>query len=289
MALGFFAAAGLTLVRGRKHGMGFDAVFSFTLVACIAALVGARAWYVATHVPLYRPWFEAFHLGGMNPRAGGIAALVVAALIALYARPWLRLLGAGPGTIAVLSASAIAGLLVARIASLHEHVPIDPFAPADGGLAFFGGFVLSIPACLLVASRYGIPPSTGADACAPGILAGTSLGRIGCFLNGCCFGRPAHGPLCPGDRIPTQLIEAFFTASVALAILALAPEPRTGRTAAVAILAYCFARFTLEYFRDDTTGALPGLTANQAASLAVALPAAAWLLLRRPSRGPAAA
>ncbi|MCE9582442.1 MAG: prolipoprotein diacylglyceryl transferase [Planctomycetes bacterium] len=288
MALGFFTAAGITLVRGRKLGLGFDAVFTLTLVACIASLVGARAWYVATHLSAYHRWFELFLSGGMDLQAGGIAAGIAAVLLALYARPLFRPLGPGAGTLALLCASAVTGLLAARIASLHHLVPIDPFAPGDGGLAFFGGLALAVPACMLAAVRLRIPIPAGADACAPGILAGAAVGRVGCFLNGCCFGRPAHGILAPGGRIPTQLIEAGFTATVAAILVLLFPEPRNGRTAAVAILAYCTARFSLEFLRDDTTSAFPGFTANQAAALAIALPAV-WLALRRSSQGTAAA
>lgn len=285
VAAGFLAAAILTWARHRDRGFSADTVFTLTLAACVAGLAGARAWYVATHPGLYSDWFSGFHRGGMDATAGLAAGAVALVLLVLYARPVFRPLGPGPGSVALLSASLVAGLLAARIASLHRLVEADPFDPFGGGLAMFGGLVAGSAACAAVARARGIPLAVAADVAAPALLAAASLGRLGCFLNGCCTGIPATGPLCPGGRVPTQLIEAAFTAACAAALVAFAPQPGTGRTAAFAVLAYCTARFSLEFLRVEPPF-VAGLTASQAAALALAVPAAAWLAARRPSGTP---
>lgn len=282
VSAGFLSAAALTWGRHRARGFSADGIFSMTLVACVAGLVGARAWYVATHLPQYSGWLANFPRGGMDATAGFIAGGATVLLLVLYARPLLRPLGPLAGSVAVISASLVAGLFAARITSLHFHVPADPFDPGGGGLAFFGGFALATPACALVARARGIPIPLAADAITPGLLAACSLGRIGCFLNGCCVGVPARGVLCPGDRIPTQLIEALLTALLAAGIVFLDRPPRTGRTAAAAALAYSAVRFTLEFFREEPLF-FAGLTASQLAAVAIAAPAAAWLCIRRPA------
>ncbi|KAF0245337.1 MAG: phosphatidylglycerolprolipoprotein diacylglycerol [Planctomycetota bacterium] len=288
VALGFGAAALLTWLRHRNRGFDFDAVFTMALVACVAGLVGARAWYVATHLSVYGEWFRNFSTAGMDVPAGLWAGLVAVGLLVLYARQLLRPLGPGPGVVALLSAGLITALFAARIAALHGRVDADPFDPRGGGLAFFGGLTLAVPACALVARSRGIPFGAAADATSPGLLAACALGRVGCFLNGCCTGIAVKGPFCPGDRVPTQLIEATVTAALAFALLAFAPPPRSGRTAAIAALAYCATRFGLEFLRDEPR-VLPGLTASQAASLALAALVATWLALRRPQPDPSPA
>jgi phosphatidylglycerol:prolipoprotein diacylglycerol transferase len=282
ISAGFLSAAALTWGRHRARGFSPDAIFTMTLVACITGLVGARVWYVLTHFSLYSGWLAGFPRGGMDTTAGFIAGCATVLLLVLYARPLLRPLGPVAGLVAVISTSLVAGLLAARITALHVHVLADPFDPGGGGLAFFGGFALATPSCALVARARGIPIPLAADAVTPGLLAACSLGRIGCFLNGCCVGVPARGVLCPGDRVPTQLIEAVFTALLAVVIVFLGREPRTGRTAAAAALAYSSVRFTLEFFREEPAF-FAGLTASQLAAVAIAAPAAAWLSIRRPA------
>ena len=50
-----------------------------------------------------------------------------------------------------------------------------------------------------MARRQGLPVWGVADSLAPSIALGTALGRVGCFLNGCCYGRPTKLPK-PNNR-----------------------------------------------------------------------------------------
>ncbi len=67
----------------------------------------------------------------------------------------------------------------------------------DGGVVFYGGAIGGVVVYLLayrfVIRKAGVSTLKLADAVAPSIAIGLCLGRIGCLLNGCCFGQPAPG------------------------------------------------------------------------------------------------
>lgn len=58
----------------------------------------------------------------------------------------------------------------------------------SGGLTYYGGFLLAFPSLVLFAIKKKIPLRLGMDIVAPCIVIGLGFGRIGCFLNGCCYG-----------------------------------------------------------------------------------------------------
>ncbi|MBU8870512.1 MAG: prolipoprotein diacylglyceryl transferase [Gemmatimonadales bacterium] len=60
----------------------------------------------------------------------------------------------------------------------------------DGGLTLYGGILLSIIVVWVMTRRRGIPFLVIADIFSPGVILGIGITRIGCFLAGCCFGRP---------------------------------------------------------------------------------------------------
>src|SRR5262245_61336600 len=58
----------------------------------------------------------------------------------------------------------------------------------QGGLTLYGGVVAGTLAGLLTARYLGLPMWSVADTLTPSFALGTVFGRIGCFLNGCCYG-----------------------------------------------------------------------------------------------------
>ncbi len=69
-----------------------------------------------------------------------------------------------------------------------------PMIWADGGLSFHGAVAGGILAGLWLSRRYKISFWRIADAVAPGLALGHAIGRVGCFLNGCCYGLPTTMP-----------------------------------------------------------------------------------------------
>lgn len=64
----------------------------------------------------------------------------------------------------------------------------------SGGLTYYGGVILATPLCIWYGLRHAIPIRRGMDIIAPCLMVGLALGRVGCFLNGCCW-----GATCPAD------------------------------------------------------------------------------------------
>lgn len=58
----------------------------------------------------------------------------------------------------------------------------------SGGLTYYGGFLLATPSVLAYGIYKKIPIRLGMDIIAPCLMLGLGFGRIGCFLNGCCYG-----------------------------------------------------------------------------------------------------
>jgi phosphatidylglycerol:prolipoprotein diacylglycerol transferase len=158
-----------------------------------------------------------------------------------------------------------------------------------GGLAFYGGFLLAVPVGLWYARRKGLGVWRIADLVSPFIALGLFFGRMGCFLNGCCYGAECDLPWAvrfPGHAAathPTQLYEAGAALAIAAALyLGVRPRKRAhGQAFAALLVFYGVARFLLEYVRADERGSLAGLSTSQ--WIAIPLVAAgAWLWWRRP-------
>lgn len=158
-----------------------------------------------------------------------------------------------------------------------------------GGFVFYGGVLGGVVGAVLWLRRRGYSVAGYLDMTAPGLAFSLAIGRLGCFFNGCCYGKPvAWGLVFPAladglARHPTQLYELAAAAVLGLALLRLPAPPaeRRGRVWALFLVGYAAIRFTIEFLRDDPRGPLPlGLSVSQWLSLAGALLGAA-LLARR--------
>ncbi len=64
----------------------------------------------------------------------------------------------------------------------------------SGGLTYYGGFLLAFPTLVIYARMKKVPLRLGMDIIAPCLMIGLGFGRIGCFLNGCCYGAQCNTP-----------------------------------------------------------------------------------------------
>src|ERR1019366_3919839 len=92
----------------------------------------------------------------------------------------------------------------------------DAFKIWQGGLVFYGGLFGAIVAAVIWFRIDKWPMSYSFDLVAPYILLGHAIGRVGCFLNGCCYGLEdhVHGMVFPGagdniPHLPTQWWELY--------------------------------------------------------------------------------
>jgi phosphatidylglycerol:prolipoprotein diacylglycerol transferase len=102
--------------------------------------------------------------------------------------------------VTVILVVLVASVLGARALYVMEHIAEfrrqwgSVIAIWQGGLTLYGGVVAGTAAGLIAARRLRLPMWTVADALTPSFALGTVFGRIGCFLNGCCYGKPTHLP-----------------------------------------------------------------------------------------------
>jgi phosphatidylglycerol:prolipoprotein diacylglycerol transferase len=96
--------------------------------------------------------------------------------------------------------SLIAGVAGARLfyvihyfEQFKEH-PIEVFYIWQGGLELLGGVILAITVIFLYLWYHKLPIRQYLDILAIGLMLALAFGRIGCFLNGCCFGKPTELP-----------------------------------------------------------------------------------------------
>lgn len=187
----------------------------------------------------------------------------------------------------------LGGIMGARLSYVtanwteYAHAPLRILNVREGGLVFYGGWLGGMIALLLFARVRKEPLLPLADFTVSAIPLAHAVGRIGCFLNGCCYGRPTEMPwgvyLEGAVRHPTQLYEVMVNLGVyALIWLAIARKPRAGTILALYLVSYPLGRFVTEFFRGDPRVRFIGLTLAQATSLAMMLAGIIlWLYLRR--------
>jgi phosphatidylglycerol---prolipoprotein diacylglyceryl transferase len=172
----------------------------------------------------------------------------------------------------------LTGVIGARLFFVLQHlsdfsaVPLQIFSIREGGLVWYGGFITAASAGLYYAWKKDWPVLNLCDFFSPLVALGHGIGRIGCFMNGCCYGREAGawGVVFPGDsvsRLPVQLYEAgglFFLAAVTAWFYS--QKRRDGEVFIAYLAGYGILRFGLEFLRADQI-LYAGLTLPQWTSL----------------------
>ena len=144
----------------------------------------------------------------------------------------------------------------------------------QGGMVFYGGLIGASLLVVLFARRRKVPLLEMGDFAIGGVPLGHALGRLGCLINGCCFGsetRSAWSIAVEGvRRHPTPLYEAVGNLLVYLILLLYTLRaPRRGRILALYLLTYPVLRFWLEFLRGDDRITFAGLHLAQFVSLAL--------------------
>lgn len=144
---------------------------------------------------------EILHWGFIHIRSYGLMlaiAFLVGTWIALRESRRLRL--DEDRVITVILVALVAGVLGARGLYVIEHIEefrgrwAGILALWQGGLTLYGGIIAGTLGGLLSARQLGLPMWIVADALTPSLALGTAFGRVGCYLNGCCYGHPTHMP-----------------------------------------------------------------------------------------------
>lgn len=202
-------------------------------------------------------------------------------LLAIFRAPRFKIETAAVLDMAIYSIiSAIVGSRIFYIiVNYHEYVndPIKVFYLHKGGLVFYGGLIGVVAALSYYITKNKFDYFKTADMLITSLPLGHFFGRIGCFLNGCCYGAvtsSAFGINFPNLkeaalRHPTQLYEAAFCL-ISLFVL-LVVEKFVKKADGILFVSYIYMystwRFAIEFLRDDDRGAfILGLSPSQIVS-----------------------
>lgn len=197
----------------------------------------------------------------------------------------------------------------------HESF-LEFFKIWKGGLVFYGGALGGLLGGLVYLWRRRLPLADCLDVAALGAPIGMAFGRLGCFLNGCCFGCPSSpgyifGVVFPRDSAawesqfaagllesrlspalavhPVQLYQAVHDILLFALLYGYLRWPAAVRGAGMPLLflLYGVGRFQLEFLRGDQVPTVTGLTVGQNVSLVLIVLSGTCLLalLARAERG----
>ena len=244
-----------------------------------------------------------FQMGNIVGYSYGLM-IGLGALLAIFVSEW-RAKRRGLDGELVFSAAVwglFAGLLGAKltfIVSNIKYLSTDPgYVLGTDGFTVYGGVVLGILVGGLIVRRKKVDVPLYLDLVIPQIALAQGFGRIGCFLAGCCYGKPTHshfGVIFPPEAIapsgvpliPTQLISAIGDFLIFIILLLLSnyatdylkvkkgEGPGTDRKSffqppsisGMYLILYGIGRFAIEFLRADPRRTALGLTSNQYVSI----------------------
>ncbi|MCR5491157.1 MAG: prolipoprotein diacylglyceryl transferase [Bacilli bacterium] len=191
----------------------------------------------------------------------------------------------------LLAAAILLGLIGAYVVQNLYDLIADPAHYAwQWKSTFFGGAIFGVGGFVLlyfIFVRKKYPEGLGKIfVIAPAAIAlAHGFGRIGCFLEGCCYGIESDAwyamyfPSLDKTVIPTQLFEAIFLFVLAATLILIAFKKQSLLTIPVYAIGYGVWRFLIEFLRDDDRGSfLPGLSPSQFWALLLALAGIGFLV-----------
>lgn len=190
----------------------------------------------------------------------------------------------------------VTGIIGARILyvvlnfSYYMHSPLEVLDLSRGGLVWYGGF---LAACIsiLVYTRYaGYNFWSLIDLMMPYVALAQAFGRIGCFLNGCCYGIEASAAyplkvLYPGEYIPRHPTQLYSAIALFTLFVILKAWQERRRFPGEIFLGYCMLysaeRFMMEFLRGDNPRIVMGLTISQGISMVVFAVSVVFFIYRK--------
>ncbi|MGA1875502.1 MAG: prolipoprotein diacylglyceryl transferase [bacterium] len=142
--------------------------------------------------------------------------------------------------------------------------PLNIFKIWEGGLVFHGGLIFGLLAGFLYVKGHHLSIWKFTDIIAPALALGQSIGRIGCLMAGCCYGKETT---CPWGIVftdpnslavqnvhlhPTQIYSSVCVFSLFIFLLWLRKRKSfEGQIFWTYVALYSVARFIIDFFRGD--------------------------------------
>ena len=189
----------------------------------------------------------------------------------------------------------ISGIIGARLLYVIENMgyyvrnPMEIIMLQHGGLSWFGGLIFGIFFGIVYLKRNKLSLYKIFDLVIPFVALGQAIGRIGCLLNGCCFGKVSRFGLYfdvhESVLIPTQIYSSLILIFIFIILRFL--QDRTHREGEIFfsyLMLYSIKRFFIEFWRGDNEIILFRLTLFQIISIAVICLSFIKLILIKKSR-----
>ncbi|MCX5680566.1 MAG: prolipoprotein diacylglyceryl transferase [Candidatus Omnitrophica bacterium] len=161
----------------------------------------------------------------------------------------------------------VAGIAGARLLYVLLNIgyyranPSELIDLSKGGLVWYGGFFSALGASIVYIKQKKMGFWNTMDLVTPYIALGQAFGRVGCFLNGCCYGF---------NGIPVQLYSSFLLVIIFILLRSWQDRRRfKGEIALGYCILYSLKRFGVEFLRGDNPRVFLGLTISQVISLVV--------------------
>lgn len=323
--LGFLAGILVATQRAKKNGLSPDIIFDLGIVLMIAGIVGARIAYIIIFNDQFAGSWQIFNIfdeGGLN-LIGVIIGWFIPFGIYLWRLKKITLRNFGW----LIPISIVSAVLIGRICQviLNRKLYGYDFAIFEiwkGGLVFYGGLILAIATGIYYLKLRGLRIWFVGDIIAPSVALGLAFGRLGCFLNGCCYGKLAtgntlgicfpnlakgggtlaqHNPVFATQLhegminsnatsslpvIPTQLYESIFALCLFVFFsFLLKKKLKEGLVLWLFVLLYSLGRFIIEFYRGDKGSVVLGLTDSQTISAALFIIGLIFLIyvIKRPA------
>ncbi|MBI5708592.1 MAG: prolipoprotein diacylglyceryl transferase [Armatimonadetes bacterium] len=236
-----------------------------------------------------------FEIGPVKVYSYGLMILVAFGAGLLWARKRAPRFDVEPGQIGDVAFFALLfGVLGARIGFILQELPYflknrdQLFTLQFQGLTSYGAFIAGALVFVFYARRHRLSAWRLLDVIAGPFLLGNAIGRVGCLLNGCCYGGvctlpwgvPIESPFSPGRFLPelhhpAQIYESLMNLAGIFILLRLERKGlKSGQSFAAAMVLFGVGRFIYEFWRigstSSTLGPLP-VTDAQLIALAAAV------------------
>lgn len=223
--------------------------------------------------------------------AFGVLLLIAIVLSAVLGYFRIRRLGADPlGWIAVMGFGVGFGMAGAMAAGLLFSQFDHSVQVRDFTLAWQGGLLFGVLGAVWMLRNLRYPVLASLDALMPALFVGLAVGRLGCLLAGCCYGRPtslpwgitypsAHaGHALYGDFAlhPTPVYSVIIAIGIAVVAHLMRARVREGVVFVFSLVAYSAARGFIEWTRGDHGDAMGALTLQQLLSMVMIAALALW-------------
>jgi len=168
--------------------------------------------------------------------------------------------------------------------SFYAKDPIEAIMLQRGGLSWFGGLILGTGASIIYMKLKKLSIYKTLDLVVPFVALAQSIGRIGCLLNGCCYGKHAefgiYFPAHESILVPTQLYSSLLLLLIYIVLRFLQDRPHIdGQIFYAYLLLYSAKRFFIEFLRGDSPPFFSCLTQFQVISAIIFLVAVFKLIL----------